>query len=45
MADPMQLFSPNFSETANKAIDGKKAIFAIIHLKASDSLLDEVSGP
>jgi nucleoside-triphosphatase len=41
---PMELFSVKFKEAVRKAVNGKKLVVGIIHLKAKDILVDEVKG-
>jgi nucleoside-triphosphatase len=41
---PMELFSPKFKETAQKALGSGKLIIAVVHLKAQDKMVTEAKG-
>jgi nucleoside-triphosphatase len=38
---PMELFSTKFKEAAQKALDGKKLIIAVVHWKVQDTLVHD----
>lgn len=41
---PMELFSPKFKQAANKALESRKLVLAVVHQKAQDKLIAEAKG-